>query len=259
MIADNGRSIKETIKNISRHKVDLHFSLTQRESLIITEKHDQTLVTDFDYSVSDEIKKWKESNEEFKNWTFFSEEDHSELTFPAFILDPIDGTRELIKGRDECVVSLAIMESSKLSCDKKNHFCFIYNPFSGFEICSGTSNLPILSKSAQPMVGLISRSEWELELHKMYLVSSSEMIISPRGSIAFKLALLFSGAADFVVSFKPKSIWDIAAGTVLLNQRGYEFYEKGKLVKDLDKVQYEPPLIWVHPLQKNRLFSNIKV
>ncbi len=249
--------IKKTIKSASRHKVGLYFSSGSSESLSIAEKKDQSIVTDFDLSISNEIKNWKESNINLKNWTFFSEEDHSELLFPAIVLDPIDGTRELVKGRDECVVSLAIMPDSSLKKTAKSSFAYIYNPFSGFEIYTGMSNLPVISKSLQPMLGLISRSEWHLGLHNEVSKNTSDIIMAPKGSIAFKLGLLATGASDFVISFKPKSIWDIAAGTILLRERGYLFFEKGKLVENLDKVQFDPPLVWVHPLQVDRLFKNL--
>lgn len=246
--------INETIKSLSRHKVNLYFSPNSQESLSVELKNDQTIVTDFDLSVSHAIKSWMENHRDFKNWNFYSEEEHGELSFPAFVLDPIDGTRELVKGRDECVVSLAIMAHSKLQSANEN-YAYIYNPFSGFEFCTGMSTVPVYSKSNQPLLGLLSRSEWHLNLHnEHYQKERGELIFAPRGSIAFKLALLASGACDFVVSFKGKSLWDIAAGTLLLHERGYRFYEQGKLVTDLNKVSFAPPLVWVHPLQEERLF-----
>lgn len=249
--------INETIKSFSRHKVNLYFSPNSQESLSVEVKKDQTIVTDFDLSVSLAIKNWMKEHVEFKNWNFFSEEEHGELSFPAFVLDPIDGTRELVKGRDECVVSLAIMENSKLQFANEN-YAYIYNPFSGFEFHTGMSTVPVYSKSNQPLLGFISRSEWHLGLHlKHSQKENTELIFAPRGSIAFKLALLASGACDFVVSFKGKSLWDIAAGTLLLHERGYRFYEQGKLVTDLNKVSFSPPLIWVHPLQEERLFQSL--
>lgn len=251
--------INETIKSLSRHKVGLYFSPNSQESLRIKLKDDQSVVTDFDLSVSLEVKNWMNSHADYKNWNFFSEEDHNELSFPAFVLDPIDGTRELVKGRDECVVSLAVMESAKLVATAKN-YAYIYNPFSGFEFHSGMSTVPVVSKSNQPLLGLISRTEWHLNLHREWMKADNhELIFAPRGSIAFKLALLASGACDFIVSFKGKSLWDIAAGTLLLNERGYRFYEQGKLVTELNKATFSPPLVWVHPLQEERLFRNLDI
>lgn len=250
-------NINQTIKNLSRHKVDLYFGHESSESLRIEKKSDQSLVTDFDISISNEVKRWKDSVEEFRDWNFFSEEDHQDLVFPAIILDPIDGTRELVKGRDECVVSLAFMEHDLLT-DNSNHYAFIYNPFSGYENHTGSSNSKVLSKSNQPMLGLISRSEWHEGIASEVVLNPAEIILAPRGSIAFKLSLLASGTCDFVASFKNKSLWDIAAGTLLLQERGYRFYEQGKLVTSLNKKFYHPPLVWVHPLQEERLFHNLK-
>ncbi len=242
--------IKLKIKNTLQHKLDLHFNKTLQKSLQVTLKEDESIVTEIDFLVSDLIKKELLNIPEFKGWTFFSEEDYSNLSFPAFVVDPIDGTKELCKGRDECVVSFAKMYSSQID-DPKN-YAWIYNPFSGFELESNNHVQPIFSKSSQTPLGFISRSEWHENLHADFL-KDNDLMFAPRGSIAFKLALLASGACDFVVSFRPKSIWDIAAGTILLNKRGYDLYEDGVKITHLDKVRYKSPLIWVSKFHSKQL------
>lgn len=238
--------INDTIKNLARYKLGLYFDPNSSQSLKVELKADQTIVTDFDLSISELIKNQLLANYSQEKWTFFSEEEHGELHFPACVLDPIDGTRELVKGRDECAVSLAYMKTASLA-DPENHG-WIYNPFSGVEFSSTDIVMPLLSKSKQEPLGLISRSEWHLDLHRELMKKNPNIILAPRGSIAFKLALLAMGSCDFVVSFRDKSIWDIAAGTVLLAQRGYKFFEAGVEVKSLDKVLYKSPLLWVRTL-----------
>lgn len=247
--------INDTIKNLARHKLGLYFGPDSTQSLEVKLKDDQTIVTDFDLSISEAIKNQLVEKYSQEKWNFFSEEEHADLHFPACVLDPIDGTRELVKGRDECVVSLAYMNSSSLT-DSKNHG-WIYNPFSGVEFSSTDIVMPLLSKSKQEPLGLISRSEWHLGLHRELMNKNPELIIAPRGSIAFKLALLAMGSCDFVVSFRDKSIWDIAAGTVLLAQRGYKFFEAGVEVKSLSKVHYKSPLLWVSPQHEQALLPHL--
>jgi myo-inositol-1(or 4)-monophosphatase len=91
---------------------------------------------------------------------------------------------------------------------------------------------------------LVSRSEWD---SKIFSTKAGEFDLIPRGSIAFKLALLASGAADFVVSLRPKNIWDIAAGTMLCHQRGIQLWSADTRLAELSQETYSAPLIWCRP------------
>jgi myo-inositol-1(or 4)-monophosphatase len=91
-------------------------------------------------------------------------------------------------------------------------------------------------------LGLVSKSEWQKGLYKN--IDESVVHLSPRGSIAYKLGLLAAGACDFIVSKKNKNIWDIAAGAILLEKRGFSFYERGIKIESLDKLEYFAPLLW---------------
>jgi myo-inositol-1(or 4)-monophosphatase len=94
----------------------------------------------------------------------------------------------------------------------------------------------------QNLSGMVSRSEYHKGLFSN--LKNKKIHLFPRGSIAFKLGLLASSACDFIVSKNPKNVWDIAAGTILVNQRGYHFFEDGKRVEKLDKERYHGLLLW---------------
>lgn len=212
-------------------------------------KFDKSFITEIDIFVSELIKK-QLLNSSFQNYTFFSEEDFDSYHFPAAILDPIDGTRELIKGFPECAVSLALMNSATIA-DPLN-MAWIYNPFSGFSL---DSRMPFTQGNFNQLPkfsALVSRSEFEKGLYQSYL--NNELInIAPRGSIAFKLALLASGSCDFVISLVPKNVWDIAAGTILCSQRGIHFYQNGKKVNALESQLYGGVLLWCHEDLKDKI------
>lgn len=199
-------------------------------------KEDNSIVTEVDLFVSKLMK------EHFKmsNLNFFSEEDFEHLTFPSVILDPIDGTKELNSGIGECAVSLALMNSKELA-DEKNQ-AWIFNPFTGFSLSTLNSFLPARNFYNDRLQTLVSRTEWAKG--KFTQSEKDKFHVAPRGSVAFKLALLAGGACDFLISKEPKNVWDIAAGGVLCHQRGFNFYEQGVLVTKLDKMRYQPPLIW---------------
>lgn len=243
--------IKTEISEILADELKKYFGPNATESLLLAHKEDQSIVTEIDHLVSKIIKKKLLNHKEYTTHTFFSEEDYDTLKFPSVILDPIDGTNELIKGRPECVVSLAIMNSNEVA-DPKN-YGWLYNPFTGFSLDSNNIFYSHLNRSSQQTLGLVSRSEWRRGL--FHNIKNKNIVVVPRGSIAFKLGLLASGACDFVVSSAPKNIWDIAAGTILLQQRGISFYCNNELITHLDQVRYDATLLWCQSSLAPKLFE----
>lgn len=208
--------------------------LPMGQDLQIESKPDKTFVTNIDQRLSDFCKQHPGA----AGFNFYSEEDHTELLFPAMVVDPLDGTLELIAGRPECAVSVAWLPSP----DLKSGFAAVFNPFTGFSLTTADSAPWKAKPNLDSPIGMISRTEWSKGL---YQNMSAHLI--PRGSIAFKLALLASGTCDYVVSLRPKNIWDIAAGTMLCQQRGLEMWSAGKKIERLDQALYDSPLIWAHP------------
>lgn len=205
------------------------------EDLRSERKSDNTLVTKVDREISDFFKRHPAT----QAFTFYSEEDFSSLVFPALILDPIDGTRELVAGRAECAVSACYMPTPHL----KDAACLIFNPFTGFGMSSDDAPVWTSAPVTHRPLGMVSRSEWESGLYS----EAGAFDLVPRGSIAYKLALLAAGSIDFVVTKKPKNIWDIAAGTHLCWQRGIQLWSQGEVVTRFDKAAIEGPLLWCRP------------
>ncbi len=211
-------------------------------SLNVEYKADLSPLTRIDIFVSD----WFESSmskEILEKVTFISEEGPKELHFPCVVLDPIDGTRELVAGIPECAVSLAYLNSSDIR-DPKNE-AWIYNPFTAMEISTSQQRSFFKrSKTIAPSRGLISRTEWK---NKLTRPPSQEVILAPMGSIAFKLGLLAQGACDFVITKRPKSLWDIAAGAVLCERYGLLFRNEKEEMRTLNSLRFEGPMIWWRP------------
>ncbi|MBF0312878.1 MAG: hypothetical protein HQK52_05650 [Oligoflexia bacterium] len=219
-----------------------------KRQLQTNRKQDNTLVTSIDLEISKMFEEDCSNNSSFngKNYFFLSEENFSALSakqinFPALILDPIDGTRELAEGIPECALSCAILNTPELA--DKSAWAWIFNPFTGFNLSSEELFCPPIKHFEHDFLGLVSRSEWQKGLFDRCKIKE-RATLSPRGSIAFKLGLLAAGSADFVLSYQPKKLWDIAAGTFLCTQRGISFYEQGVRVHSLDRLHYSPPLVW---------------
>ena len=236
------KNIQSEVILILTRKLSFLFGPNATLDIEVNLKTDNTIVTEIDLFVSNLLKEKLKAHPEFQHYSFFSEEDFDQLTFPSAILDPIDGTRELAKGRAECAVSLALMNSA-LIADPKN-YGWLYNPFSGFSLDSDVPFVASNNKSAQKVLGMVSRTEFEKGYFKNFINIDPKIEISPRGSIAFKLGLLASGGCEFVLSLSPKNIWDIAAGTVLCAQRGIKLYQNGVEIKSLDEVHMKGVLLW---------------
>jgi myo-inositol-1(or 4)-monophosphatase len=238
-------------------KLSFLFGPKASKDIEINLKSDNTIVTEIDLFVSTLLKEKLQKHSDYKNYNFFSEEEFDKLLFPSAILDPIDGTRELAKGRAECAVSLALMKSPELS-DPAN-YGWLYNPFSGFSLDSDTPFVASNNKSTQKILGMVSRSEFEKGYFKDLLNIDPKIEITPRGSIAFKLGLLASGGCDFVLSLSPKNIWDIAAGSVLCAQRGIKMYQNGVEITRLDQIHIKGILLWAPESLAAELWSKFKI
>jgi myo-inositol-1(or 4)-monophosphatase len=203
-------------------------------------KEDQTPVTELDLRLSELIE--DVVRRELPGVTFYSEEKFSKFAFPLLALDPLDGTQEYIEGRHEWAVSLGLFPDHEFQGDG-----WVYNPRTG-ECFSDALNRAFELKPLYR--GEVSRSEWE---NGLFTDKGTERFkLSPVGSIAYKLGRLSAGKCDFVVSLRPKNIWDIAGGTLLCQRAGLRFYAGGREVTSVLKL-YQPPLIWCH----SELFSEL--
>lgn len=203
-------------------------------------KADGSPVTQLDLDLSHFLKDLVLSR--YPQMTFYSEEDHEHWNFPMVVVDPLDGTREYIQGRDEWSISVGHLPNDEWGGEG-----WIFNPKT-LECFDSPLKRDFVEKKVY--VGEVSRSEWEKSLYQG--ISSSQFQLNPLGSVAYKLGRLSQGKIDFVVSLWPKSIWDIAAGTILCHEAGMKFYSCGKEVTDVKK-RYDPPLIWCH----EELFSGL--
>lgn len=208
------------------------------DSLQTQKKEDASPVTIIDTFVSNLVKDMLINDGNYKDYSYLSEEDKHTFSYPCIILDPIDGTKELTKGYPECSISLAIMPSKSVDMGTG----WIFNPFNGFEISSLTPFCISPKFSRKPLLGYVSRTEWNKNLYED--VCDPNIILKPIGSVAYKIGLLAAGACDFVITREPKSIWDIAAGTILCKKRGIHLYQKDKIITNFDQIRYQNPLLW---------------
>ncbi|MDL5245280.1 3'(2'),5'-bisphosphate nucleotidase CysQ [Leptospira weilii] len=177
-------------------------------------------------------------NLHFSNIPILSEEDSEKKDISKFaaawILDPIDGTREFVHKNPEFAISLG------LSVRGKAVLGIIFNPVTR-ELIYGAENLGVVYQKLEEMPNsfsiesqnftkilsnfkptnkiLISRTE---EKEGLFFSSMAPVgwEFSAIGSIAYKLGLVAAGKASLSISLKPKNDWDICAGIALVNASG---------------------------------------
>jgi myo-inositol-1(or 4)-monophosphatase len=139
----------------------------------------------------------------------------------AWVVDPLDGTREFVKGIPEFCVSIGFVENGRPVAGG------IYNPatdetFLG-SIDSGVTyngkpSQPSQRTSLDGALVLASRSEVKRGEWKPF--ENAPFTIRPMGSVAYKLALVSAGLADITFTLTPKNEWDVVAGAALVQSAG---------------------------------------
>jgi myo-inositol-1(or 4)-monophosphatase len=156
----------------------------------------------------------------------------------VWIVDPLDGTKEFIKGIPEFVVAIALTENGVPVVG------VTYNPIRNelFASARGTGvtlngqRVAVTRRSSlMNATVLASRSETSRGEWKAY---EGKIKIDPIGSVAYKLALVAAGRADATFTLTPKSEWDVASGTALV-------IEAGGRVTDLDgkEIPFNQPSV----------------
>jgi len=238
---DNNSKLKKSLARIMMNEVPQLQALVEKFKVpVIEHKPDGTPVTLLDEALSKHIE--QVCLQHYSHLTFYSEEKFSKWEFPLMALDPLDGTREYILGRPEWAISIGLFEDEKFHGEG-----WVFNPLT-HECFADVTRISFTAKAAYS--GEVSHSEWNNGLY--HEKTTPKFQVKPVGSIAYKLGRLSAGKCDFVISLRPKNIWDIAGGTILCQQAGMKFYAEGVEVNEVLQ-SYEPPLIWCH----EELFSEL--
>jgi myo-inositol-1(or 4)-monophosphatase len=139
----------------------------------------------------------------------------------VWVVDPLDGTREFVKGIPEFCVSIGFVEHGRPVAGG------IYNPatdetFLG-SIDSGVTynGKPAVSSQRKTLAGaLVLASRSEVKRGEWKPFENTAFTVRPMGSVAYKLALVSAGLADATFTLTPKNEWDVVAGAALVQSAG---------------------------------------
>ena len=192
----------------------------------VTIKADKSPVTDGDLAVDELLRNKIKSLTPYV--PIISEETvdlnvrNNDKTF--WLIDPIDGTKEYIKKKDEYTLNAALIINLSpaigiVYAPAKNRLFFSYGKDLAFEINNGkTVKLNCKKKNISEIIGLENSGGTPnevLDIYKKYKVSQTL-----RMSSSLKFCVLASGEADIYAATARAFEWDIAAGHAVLEHAG---------------------------------------
>lgn len=220
------------LKNIAESLIDTFYQGGKiakdisQQGVKVKIKTDKSPVTDGDLAVDDIIKS------KIKNLTpdisIISEETvnfnikNENKTF--WLIDPIDGTREYIKKKDEYTLNAALIidfvpSLGVIYAPAKNRLFFSYGKDLAFEI-KGKKEIKLNceKKNKKKVIGLENTGESPkevLDIYKKYNVTERVKMSS-----SLKFCVLAAGEADIYAANARAFEWDIAAGHAILEHAG---------------------------------------
>jgi 3'(2'), 5'-bisphosphate nucleotidase len=174
-----------------------------------------------------------------------------------WLVDPLDGTKEFIKGNNEFTVNIALVVNNrpvvgviyvpwfnKIYFCEKGHGSFTKHDvlpdaaaeFSYEEVFSGAVELPLKRERNSPLRIAVSRShknaETEKHIEALQELHPDAMIVEQGSS--YKFCMLAEGDIDYYVRTSNTYEWDTAAGEIILSEVG----GTTKSLPDLGKFAY---------------------
>jgi myo-inositol-1(or 4)-monophosphatase len=139
----------------------------------------------------------------------------------VWVVDPLDGTREFVKGIPEFCASIGFVEDGRPVAGG------IYNPATDETFLGSIdSGVTYNGKPARPSQrttlegALVLASRSEVKRGEWKPFENTALNIRPMGSVAYKLALVSAGLADITFTLTPKNEWDVVAGAALVQSAG---------------------------------------
>ena len=153
-----------------------------------------------------------------------------------WLIDPIDGTKEYIAGKDEYTLNAALIINTVpvlglVGVPKKDRLFYSYNPGESYLIESGISK-KINCKKQQPkgkivaLSSVIKPSDIILNKLKKYKVSSIVKMAS-----SYKFCVIATGEYDIYAARERANEWDYAAGHAIAQNAG-------AIIKTLDEKPF---------------------
>ena len=219
------------IKAAEKAAVSVVRDFGELERLQVSKKGTKNFVTSSDKFAEQKIKRFL--SEARPNFSFLCEESGDTTNADiddVFIIDPIDGTNNFMRGIPYFSISISLMKKNEITAcvtlDPIRSDCFCSDKGQGAFV-GARNRLRVSGKPAlrDSVVAL------HMPLHKVSEKFESLAIFRRTGSTALDLAYLAAGKYDAVIA-RDVSLWDISSGILLIKEAGgfleYSKQENGK-------------------------------
>jgi len=214
-------SLIDTFNNASQVALDLRKIGLKKEI-----KSDNTPVTNGDIEVNKILT--KKISEITPNIIIVSEENASHKNDKDlenfWLIDPIDGTRDYIGGRDEFTLNAALIINKKpvigiITVPAKKRVFYSYGMSNSYELINDQEiNLINKKKNSKELKAVSYSDELKSEIaevHKKYNITSHQKMKS-----SLKFCVVAAGEFDLYAAEPRACEWDIAAGHAILEHAG---------------------------------------
>lgn len=137
----------------------------------------------------------------------------------AWVVDPLDGTREFTRGIPEFVVSVGLLHEGRPVLGVLAH-PVTGEVFAGAEGLGATLDGSPVRGSAHPTLDGARVACSRTEHSRGDLAAWSGLELVPVGSVAYKLGLVAAGRVDANFTPQPRNVWDVAGGVALVLSAG---------------------------------------
>ena len=214
-------SLIDTFNKASQVALDLRKAGLKKEI-----KSDNTPVTNGDIEVNEILT--KKISEITPNIVIISEENISHKNDKNlenfWLIDPIDGTRDYISGRDEFTLNAALIINKKptigiITVPAKKRVFYSYGMSNSYELINDQEiNLIDKKKNYEELKAVSYSNELKseiVEIHKKYNITSYQKMKS-----SLKFCVIAAGEFDLYAAEPRACEWDIAAGHAILEHAG---------------------------------------
>ena len=231
----NLKKITESLLDSVVEAGEIAKEISQR-GVKITIKHDKSPVTDGDIEVdqilTSNIKKLTPDIPIISEETVDLRVENKWKTF--WLIDPIDGTKEYIKKRDEYTLNAALIMNLQpvagvVYAPKKDRLFFAYSEknstneikkysYETTKKRNNTKRLNCQKKNRSEIIGLTNSDNTPDEVLKIY--KDHEVSKTIKMSSSLKFCVIAAGEADIYAAQARAFEWDIAAGHAILEHAG---------------------------------------
>jgi myo-inositol-1(or 4)-monophosphatase len=131
-----------------------------------------------------------------------------------WLVDPVDGTRDFVRGRDGWAVSVALISG------KRPLIGVLMAPARGEEWCAVAGQGATLNDTAITASIRADMSGARIPIDQLPSADSDLVAVEKPNSIALRIAMVAADKADLVATLRWGYEWDVAAATLIAREAG---------------------------------------